>query len=298
MSLVKIVVSRWGMLLCCLGLLSTAAVADNEKTVKTVKVTDSIYVLMAGGGNVGLLVGDDGAFVIDDDYAPMADELKAAIAKVTDKPVAFLVNTHWHGDHTGGNTAMGSSGAIIVAHENVRARLKSGGEIKAFKMVTPPAPAAALPVITFADEIRFHWNGQALDVKHVAPAHTDGDAVIYFTDSNVLHTGDVFFNGIYPFIDADSGGSARGVIAAVDQLLAMIDGQTKIIPGHGPVASRQDLVAYREMLNTNVEAIAALKAKGMTVDEVVAAKPTASYDAKWGGFLEPDMWVKIVYQAL
>lgn len=271
----------------------------SEVEIKTIPVADNLYMLEGAGGNIGLFVGEDGAFVIDDQYAPMAPKITAAIKKITEKPVEFVVNTHWHGDHTGGNEAMGQAGAIIVAHDNVRKRLASGGEIQAFKMQIPPAPKAALPVITFDDEISFHWNGDRLEVFHPEPAHTDGDAVIYFSERNVLHAGDIFFNGFYPFIDPSSGGSARGMIAAVDELLAIVNEETKIIPGHGPLGTRSDLLAYKAMLETAVDAIATLKDKGMSMEEVVAKKPTAALDEKWGnGFLEPDVWVSIVYQTL
>lgn len=286
-------------LLICFGTLAIAQPDTSEVEIKTIPVADNLYMLEGAGGNIGLFVGEDGAFVIDDQYAPMAPKITAAIKKITEKPVEFVVNTHWHGDHTGGNEAMGQAGAIIVAHDNVRKRLASGGEIQAFKMQIPPAPKAALPVITFDDEISFHWNGDRLEVFHPEPAHTDGDAAIYFSERNVLHAGDIFFNGFYPFIDPSSGGSARGMIAAVDELLAIVNEETKIIPGHGPLGTRSDLVAYKAMLETAVDAIATLKDKGMSMEEVVAKKPTAALDEKWGnGFLEPDVWVKIVYQTL
>jgi glyoxylase-like metal-dependent hydrolase (beta-lactamase superfamily II) len=229
----------------------------------------------------------------------LTEKILKAISAVTDKPVRFLVNTHWHGDHTGGNENIGKGGAIIVAHDNVRKRLAKGQFMKAFNANIPPSPPKALPVITFADSVTFHWNNETLEVLHPKSAHTDGDAVIYFKTTNVVHVGDLFFNGIYPFIDAESGGSMAGVIAGVDEVLERIDDDTKVIPGHGPLGNKSDLKAYRDMLATVHERMTELIKEGKNIDEIVAAKPTADYDAKWGaGFLNPDRWVQIVYAAM
>lgn len=210
-----------------------------------------------------------------------------------------MVNTHWHGDHTGGNAALAGSGAIIVAHDNVRRRMSSEQFLEAFKATVPPSPAAALPVVTFADQLSFHWNGEEIRVFHAEPAHTDGDAIVHFPRSNVIHTGDIFFNGLYPFIDGSSGGSVAGMLQAVDQVLALANAGTRIIPGHGPLASRADLVAYRTMLVTVTDRISALIREGKTLDQVVAARPTAEFDAAWGnGFLNPESFVAITYNVL
>ncbi|WP_246125453.1 MBL fold metallo-hydrolase [Exilibacterium tricleocarpae] len=290
--------------LCVVGALFissgySATVVAQEPKITTVPVTDGVYMLQGRGGNIGVSVGTDGVFMIDDQYAPMSDAIRAAVAKLSDQPIRFLINTHWHGDHTGGNENFGKLGATIVAHDNVRARLASGGEVKAFKMVAQPAPAAALPVITFADGITFHWNGDTLRVEHVASAHTDGDSVIYFTEANVVHTGDLYFNGFYPFIDASSGGAMAGVIDGVARMLARIDDRTRIIPGHGPVSNKAELQAYHDMLKSVYQRIKGMKDAGKSAQEVVAAKPTAAFDAEWGsGFLQPDKWVEIVYAAI
>ena len=267
--------------------------------IQTIAVAEGVYMLAGRGGNIGLFVGQDGAFLIDDQYAPLTDKILEAISAVTDKPVRFLVNTHWHGDHTGGNENIGKGGTIIVAHDNVRKRLAKGQFMKVFNANIPPAPPKALPVITFADGVTFHWNNETLEVVHSKSAHTDGDAVIYFKSANVVHVGDLFFNGIYPFIDAGSGGSLEGVIAGVDEVLGRIDDSTKVIPGHGPLGNKTDLKAYRDMLTTVQGRMTKLVKEGKTIDEIVAAKPTADYDAKWGGgFLKPDPWVKIVYSVM
>ena len=244
-------------------------------------------------------VGQDGTFLIDDQYAPLTDRILEAISAVTDKPVRFLVNTHWHYDHTGGNENIGKGGTIIVAHDNVRKRLAKGQFMKAFNANIPPAPPKALPVITFDDSVTFHWNNETLQVVHSQPAHTDGDAVIYFERANVAHVGDLFFNGFYPFIDAGSGGSLEGLIEGVDEVLGRIDDNTKVIPGHGPLGSKADLKAYRDMLATVHGRMTELIKEGKNIDEIVAAKPTADYDEKWGGgFLKPDPWVKIVHSVM
>ena len=288
------------IIISCLVATSAFAQQDFSKVqIKTIPVAEGVYMLVGSGGNIGLSVGQDGAFLIDDQYAPLTDKILKAISAVTDKPVRFLVNTHWHMDHTGGNENIGKGGTIIVAHDNVRKRLAKGQFMKVFNANIPPSPPKALPVITFADSVTFHWNDETLEVVHVRSAHTDGDAVIYFKSTNVVHVGDLFFNGIYPFIDAESGGSMEGVIAGVEEVLGRIDDNTKVIPGHGPLGNKTDLKAYRDMLATVHESMTKLIKAGKNIDEIIAAKPTADFDAKWGGgFLKPDQWVRIVYAVM
>ena len=294
------VFKKFLIIISCLVATSAFAQQDFSKVqIETIPVANGVYMLVGSGGNIGLSVGPDGAFLIDDQYAPLTDKILKSISAVTDEPVRFLINTHWHGDHTGGNENIGKGGAIIVAHDNVRKRMAKGQFMKVFNFNIPPAPPNALPVITFTDSVTFHWNNETLEVVHSKSAHTDGDAVIYFKNGNVVHIGDLLFNGIYPFIDAGSGGSMEGLIAGVDQVLARIDDNTKVIPGHGPLGNKADLRAYRDMLaDVHVRMTELIKA-GKNLDEIVAAKPTADYDAKWGGgFLKPDQWVKIVYAAM
>ena len=288
------------IIISCLVATSAFAQQDFSKVqIKTIPVAKGVYMLVGSGGNIGLSVGQDGAFLIDDQYAPLTDKILKAISAVTDKPVRFLVNTHWHFDHTGGNENIGKGGTIIVAHDNVRKRLAKGQFMKVFNANIPPSPPKALPVITFADSVTFHWNDETLEVVHARSAHTDGDAVIYFKSTNVVHVGDLFFNGIYPFIDAESGGSMEGVIAGVEEVLGRIDDNTKVIPGHGPLGDKTDLKAYRDMLATVHESMTKLIKAGKNIDEIIAAKPTADFDAKWGGgFLKPDQWVRIVYAVM
>jgi len=267
---------------------------------KNTQLSSNLYMLQGKGGNLALSVGDDGLLLIDDDYAEISDITRAAIASISPEPVKFVVNTHWHFDHAGGNQMLGEQGAVIVAHDNVRKRLLSGGEIKAFGAKIPPAKKAALPVLTFADSMTFHWNGASIDVVHPgASGHTDGDAVIYFVEDNVVHMGDLYFSGLYPFIDSSSGGSLAGVIDSVDKVLSRIDGDTRIIPGHGPLSNKSELQTYRAMLSRMQEKLTMFKQQGKTLEEVVAAKPSAEFDAQWGnGFLNADTWVAIVYNAL
>jgi cyclase len=267
--------------------------------VKAEKVADGIYMLTGRGGNIGLSVGKSGTYLIDDQYAPLSDKVLGAVRAITPDPVRFVVNTHWHGDHTGGNENMGKAGALLVAHENVRRRMSTEQFTAAFNSKTPPSPEGALPVVTFADAITFHWNGDEIRVYHVPPAHTDGDAVVHFVKANVVHTGDLFFNGGYPFVDVSSGGRIDGVIAAAERILGGIDDTTRIIPGHGPVGTKADLQAYRNVLKTLRDRIAKLKAEGKGRDEVIAAKPTAEHDASWGtGFMKGDVFTGLVFDSL
>lgn len=288
------------LLALSLGMAATVAAQNPDSVVvRTIPLRGNISMLMGQGGNLGVSTGADGSFLIDDDYTPLSARIQAALTALSPMPVRFVVNTHWHGDHTGGNESFGAGGAIIVAHDNVRKRMSSEQFIEAFKMKVPPAAAGALPVVTFADQLSFHWNGEEIRVFHVKNAHTDGDALVHFTGANVIHTGDIFFNGFYPFIDGSSGGSLDGMIAGADQVLALANDETKIIPGHGPLASRADLVSYRRMLVAVRDRIAALVRQKRTLDQVVAAKPTAEFDAAWGGgFMKPDVFVTVVYAIL
>jgi glyoxylase-like metal-dependent hydrolase (beta-lactamase superfamily II) len=252
--------------------------------------------MTGAGGNLGVSVGADTVFVIDDQFAPLTPKIQAAIAKLSSKPVKFVLNTHWHFDHAGGNENLGKAGAVIVAHENVRKRLSAEGFIAFFGMKTKPEPEIALPVVTFTRDVTFRLNGDELVVTHAPRAHTDGDSIVEFRKSNVVHMGDTFFNKLYPFIDTSSGGSVAGVLAAADRVLKMVDDNTKIIPGHGPLGSKADLKAFRDMLaavSGNIQG--QIKAR-KTLEQVVASKPTAKYDEVWGkGFLAPEKFVAMLY---
>ena len=248
--------------------------------VQVVSVADGVHMLVGSGGNSGVSVGEDGTFLVDDQFAPLTDKILAAVRTITPDPVRFIVNTHMHGDHTGGNENLGKRGAIIVAHDNVRKRMSAEQVREILRQDTTPAsPPDALPKITFADGVTFHWNGDTIRVFHVENAHTDGDSIIHFTNADVFHMGDTFFNGRYPFIDIDFGGNVDGVIAAADRVLSMSQPTTKILPGHGEIGTPEDLRRYRDMLSTVRDRVQSMIDEGKTIDEVVAAAPTADFES-------------------
>jgi cyclase len=283
--------------------LAQGAVAQDFSKVEVAaqKLGDSTWMLTGAGGNIGLSVGDDAVFVIDDQFAPLVPRIKAAIARITPKPVQFVLNTHFHFDHTGGNEAFGKDGALIVAHDNVRRRMSRDQLISLITSTSPQkaSPKAALPVITVAGEITFHINGDEVHAFHVPRAHTDGDLIVHFRQSDVVHMGDVFFNGSYPFIDVSSGGSAEGVLAAADRVLALSTERTKIIPGHGPLAGKADLQAYRDLLATVIGRIKDQRRAGKTDSEIREARPAADFDARYGnGFIKPDVFVQMMLSGI
>lgn len=286
-------------MLALLGLPVQAQLQAPQTEVRTEKVAEGIYVLFGNGGNVGVSAGPDGVFIIDDQYAPMTPALGAAIARLSDSPVRFVINTHWHGDHTGGNENFGKQGAVVIAHDNVRARMSVPQAMEFVKRAVPASPPGALPVVTFSESVSLHLNGDEIRVVHVADAHTDGDAIIHFRKANVIHAGDTFFNGWYPFIDADSGGSIAGLMGAIDTMLALSDEDTRIIAGHGPVSGKAELQAYRQMLVETVTRVRTLRAEGKSVDEIVALAPNADYDGTWGTFfINPERYVRMIVNLL
>lgn len=253
--------------------------------IRTQQVADGVYMLMGQGGNIGVSVGDDGVFIIDDQFAPLTERILAAIAAITDEPVRFVFNTHWHGDHTGGNENMGEAGALIVAHDNVRQRMSTDQVLERIGRpvsTTPASPEGALPVVTFSEDVSFHINGGQLHAFHVSNAHTDGDAIVHFVDANVVHMGDTFFRGRFPFIDTASGGSIDGLIAAVGDALAVMDPDTRIIPGHGDLSTRADLQAYGDALKAMRGAVARLMAQGMSLEAIQAQRPIRAQAEAWG----------------
>lgn len=289
-------------LMLCATLAAGPAIAQQDFSrveIKTEKLSATTYMLTGSGGNIGLSVGPDAVFLVDDQFAPLTPKIEAAVARLSPKPVRFVINTHWHSDHTGGNENLGKAGALIVAHENVRKRMSTEQFIQFLNMKVAPEPPMALPVVTFASDVTFHLNGDEILVRHVPRAHTDGDAIVHFRQSDVLHMGDIFFNKLYPFIDTASGGTVDGVIAGADRGLELAGSETKIIPGHGPLATKADLKAYREMLATVSVRIKDSKRAGKTVEETVAAKPTAEFDAVWGnGFFQAPRFIEMIWKNL
>ena len=276
-----------------------AQVDFSEVEIQTMEVASGIFMLVGQGGNLGLSVGEDGAFLVDDQFAPLSGKIMAAIGELTDAPVEFLVNTHWHGDHTGGNEAFGAAGAVIVAHDNVRVRMSTEQFMEIFNQTVPPSPDIALPIVTFSDALTFHYNGETIHAFHPGPAHTDGDVILHFAEADVFHMGDNFFNGFYPFVDVGSNGDIDGMIAAGYRVLAMSDSDSRIIPGHGPLATRDDLRDWLRVVRDTRESIQALIDQGMSEDEVVAANPTAEYDdSHGGGFMNPETYTRLVYTSL
>lgn len=289
------------LLLCLLAVPGLAAAQQDfsDVVVEASPLRGGLYLLTGRGGNIVASVGEDGIFLVDDQYAPLTEKIRAALAELSDRPVRFVINTHWHGDHVGGNENFAAAGAVIVAHENVRQRMSSEQFMAVFNRTVPASPPGALPVVTFEQGVSLHLNGDTVRVMHVANAHTDGDSLVYFERANVLHMGDVFFNGLYPFIDLGSGGGIHGMIAAVQRGLELADEDTLVVPGHGPSTDRAGLRAYGEMLASFRDRIAALKAAGKTLDEVVAANPTADFDATHGGrFISPERLVGFIYDSL
>jgi glyoxylase-like metal-dependent hydrolase (beta-lactamase superfamily II) len=288
---------RFVLGLSLLGLAAPAHAHQNPQNVevRVERIAPGVAVLFGAGGNIGLSYGQDGNVIIDDQFAPLTDRIVAAVASVDPDPIRFVINTHWHFDHTGGNENFGRRGAVIVAHDNVRRRMSA--EQMLLGELRRPSPTAALPVVTFAQGVTFHLNGDTIQVRHVEHAHTDGDALVYWQRANVLHMGDTFFNGALPFIDLESGGSVDGVLRAVETALAMSNAGTRIIPGHGPVATRSDLVAYRNRIRSIRGRVAAEIARGRTLAQIQALG-IANAHGKATDFVPPARFVETVFNSL
>jgi len=267
--------------------------------IKTTDLGDHVYMLEGQGGNITVAVAKDGIIMVDGEYAPLHDKIRAAIATVSNQPIKYLVNTHFHGDHTGGNEPFAKDGVTIVAEVNVKNRLAAGTTNGLTGVQTPPAPPAALPSKTYTGSFKIRLNGRVADLKHVANAHTDGDTYVWFKTANVLSTGDTFTNGRYPNIDFANGGNIKGMIAATDAYLKLTNAKTRIVPGHGPIADKAALTEYRTMLVTARDRMAKLVKEGKSEDDVVAAKPFADLDAKWApSELASKNFIRVVYHSL
>jgi glyoxylase-like metal-dependent hydrolase (beta-lactamase superfamily II) len=271
--------------------------ATAKITVQTLR--RNISVLLGSGGNIAVLTGPDGKLLIDAEVVTAQPNVTAALASINADPIKQLINTHWHFDHTGGNEWVHQAGASILAHENTRKRLSVDTRVEGWVYTFPAAPAGAIPTAAFQDEHTVHANGSTLALKHYAPAHTDSDISVHFTEADVLHTGDTFWNREYPFIDYSTGGSIDGQIRAAEANLAKVSATTIVIPGHGVVGGKADLKLFRDVLAEARDEVAKLKKQGRTVEEVIAAKPTARHDAEWGkGFQNPKSFLTWVYQGV
>ena len=275
---------------------STCIYSQNFDSVeiKATKLTESLYMLEGSGGNIGALVGNDGIIIIDDQFAPLTEKIKTALSKISNKPVRFVINTHFHGDHAGGNENFGGQGAIIVAHDNARKRLSVDYLFEALKQTQKATSYEGLPKVTFADSVTFHLNGETVHVFYAKNAHTDGDVIIHFKGSNIFHTGDVFVRYGFPFIDLGAGGSIDGMIKAVEKLIAVTNDQSKIIPGHGAMSTKKDLIDYKNMLVIVRNRVADGMKQGKTLQQIADSDPLKGYVAVFDKYF----FVESIYNSL
>ena len=265
--------------------------------MKVTKVAGNVYMLEGAGGNIGVSVGDDGILIVDDQFAPLADKIRAALKGIADKKLRFILNTHWHFDHTGSNAVFGPE-APIIAHDNVRKRMATEQKSEFFKRTTPASPKEALPVITFNQNLTVHFNGEEIRAIHFPQGHTDGDSVIFFTSSNVVHLGDDFFAGRFPFVDLESGGSVEGLTKNIGEIITKIPAGAKLIPGHGPLSGIEDLKTYHNMLVTTSDIVRQKIAAGKTLEQIKSEGLPDTWQS-WGtGFIKTDLWLEIVYRSL
>ncbi|MDQ5844916.1 MAG: MBL fold metallo-hydrolase [Acidobacteriota bacterium] len=282
----------------CLTTSTAIAQTDWSKVeIKATKVTGNVHMLEGAGGNIGVSVGGDGILIVDDQYAPLADKIKAALKQLGDGKLKFVLNTHWHGDHTGGNAAFGPE-APVIAHDNVRKRMSSEQKSEFWKRTTPASPKEALPIITFDQSLTVHFNGEEIRVIHFPHGHTDGDAVIFFTNSNVVHMGDHFFAGRFPFVDLESGGSVEGYARNVGEVIKKLPAGVKIIPGHGPLSTPDDLKSFHRMLLETTEIVRKKMAAGKTLAQIKTEGLPEEWKS-WGtGFIKTDVWIETIHRSL
>jgi glyoxylase-like metal-dependent hydrolase (beta-lactamase superfamily II) len=289
------------LLLSVLLIVSISSLSAQDKPVEfsTFQLSDSVYMLKGRGGNVGISTGEDGLFIIDDQVKPVTAELLQAVRKISDKPIRIVVNTHYHADHVGGNEAIGGAGAVIIAHDNIRKRMTTEQVSIFMQQTTPPYAEDALPLVTFNDHMTLHMNGESATAYYVAHGHTDGDSIIHFPVSNVIHMGDMYFNGLYPYVDLDAGGSMQGLVAAADLALSLADESTRIIPGHGPLAMMEDLKNYRDFLVKASANVQELIDWDMDLQQIIAAEPTREWDEELGKtWITPAQFVTFIYNSI
>lgn len=291
-----------GLIACCFVVLSAASLAQRDFSqveIATHRLADNLYYLEGQGGNIGVSVGEDGVFLIDDQFAPLTEKILAAIRVVTDQPVRFVLNTHYHADHTGGNQNLGKAGIVIVAHENVRALLRNGLTSGDLDRLLTADQRAGLPVVTYTDSVRFHLNGENIHAFHIGPGHTDGDSFVHFQNANVIHTGDVFRTTGYPLVDGNASGSFLGIVASYEMLLEISNSDTVFVPGHGVPSSQDDVREQLDMFYTIRDRVKAGIDDGLSLERIQSGKPTAEYDARWAGgkVKGPDL-VAVIYNEL
>lgn len=296
--------TAWVTALMLTGVVQGQGNKDYSKVqIKVTKVSGNIYMLEGEGGNIAASVGEDGIVIVDDQYAPLAEKIQAALKNlgITDKPVRFVINTHYHGDHTGGNIPFGNAGSTVIAQDNVRKRLESGGTAGnggSVKMDVPPAPKAALPVITFEHDVTVHLNGEDIRALHFPAGHTDGDAVIFFPKNNVVHMGDDFVRYGFPFIDVASGGSVQGMIAAMEKTSTELPADVKVIPGHGAVSNLDDVREFVKMLKETSAAVQKAIDEHKTLEQMKQEKILEPWK-KWSGdFIDADKFIETLYNSL
>jgi cyclase len=277
------------------------AQGEPQVQVRTEQLAENLYLLQdsKGMGNTVLLTGEDGGLMVDTKGGEPVPKLFAKIAELSHKPIRFAIITHWHFDHVGGNETVAKTGATIIAHENVRKQMSMAHDMKMLNFKVPPSPETARPLLTYTKKVTLHINGEDVRVFHVAPGHTDGDSIVCFPNANVIHMGDLYFEGLYPYIGIYSGGSIDGMIKVIHEILPMIDENTKVVPGHGPLSNKAQLQEYVSMLKAVRDNVERLMKEGKSMEQVVAAKPTRAFDEKWGkGFLPPDRFAGLVYMDL
>jgi cyclase len=283
-------------LLFCLPAVSQAQGDLSKVEIKATKVAGNVHMLEGAGGNIGVSVGADGILIVDDQFAPLADKIKAALKQLGDGKLKFVLNTHWHFDHTGGNAAFGPD-APIIAHENVRKRMSTEQKSAFFKSTTPASPKEALPVVTFDQSLSVHFNGEEIKVIHFPQGHTDGDSVIYFTNSNVVHLGDNFFAGSFPFVDLESGGSVQGLIKNIAEIIAKLPADVKLIPGHGPISNVDGLKQYHQMLIQTSEIVRKKIGARKSLAQIKKEGLPEQWKSWGAAFIKTDMWLEIVYNS-